>query len=232
MSRSQDGFARRALVELIQLQNHLPRSLRDSLTILRRRPHWERAGIIYVHIPRTGGTSITNAIYGRPLGHLRAVDIRSLVPRTFASTPVFSIARNPWDRLVSAYHFTVQGGTDVAGVRNPNTYRSAPFRSFAAFVEEWLVDQTLSTLDEVFHPQSIYVTDQTGGLIVDYCGRFGDFGALARYLSETLSRDIVIPTHNASRRKRDFHSYYETPALANIVGDLYSTDVTLFGFDY
>ena len=41
-------------------------------------------------------------------------------------------------------------------------YRSTKFRSFASFLEEWLIEQDLHTLDRVFWPQSDFLSLENG----------------------------------------------------------------------
>ncbi|GAH07415.1 unnamed protein product, partial [marine sediment metagenome] len=57
------------------------------------------------HIPRNGGTSINNALYGRFMGHYTARDVRFWAPDLFGRLPSFAVTRNPWARLLSAYRF-------------------------------------------------------------------------------------------------------------------------------
>lgn len=54
----------------------LPDSVRVPLDILRRCPRWKATGVIFVHVPKAAGVSVSRALYGRPLGHFRALDIR------------------------------------------------------------------------------------------------------------------------------------------------------------
>jgi chondroitin 4-sulfotransferase 11 len=217
---------------LIRLQVLLPRPLEHGAMILRRRGHWRRANVIFIHIPKAAGTSISGAVYGRPLGHLRAADIRRIYPGLFRRLPVFAVTRNPWDRLVSAYQFAVRGGTGEAGMRNRQMYRTSAFRSFEAFIEEWLVGQDLGKLDYVFQPQSLYVTDGRGTVIVDFIGRTEAMPEVEAWLAETLGRRIAIGHRNATSERRDYRECYLHRSLINRVGDLYRADVELFDYDY
>jgi hypothetical protein len=217
---------------IVGLQDLLPRGLKHSLMVFRRVPRWRESGVIFIHIPRAGGTSVSRAIYGRPLGHLRAADIRRAVPHLFERLPVVAVARNPWDRLASAYKFVVQGGTAEAGVRRRQIYGSRAFRSFSSFVEEWLSAQDLERLDYVFQPQSAYVTDAQGRVIVDFVGRLEAMPAVEAFLAACLGRRVAIDLRNASSRPRDYREFYRDAGLINRVGDLYRADVDRFGYDY
>lgn len=221
-----------AAQRIVGLQELLPAGLKHSLMVVRRVPHWRRSRVIFIHIPRAAGTSISCAIYGRPLGHMRAAAIRRIVPGLFERLPVFTVTRNPWDRLVSAYQFVVQDGTAEAGLRRHAVYRSPSFRSFPSFVEEWLSGQDLERLDYVFQPQSTFITDGRGQVIVDFVGRLEAMPEVEAFLGASLGRPVVIERRNTSRRPRDYRQFYPDSSLINRVGDLYRADVDRLGYDY
>ena len=64
--------------------------------------------LIFVHIPRTGGTSIEKALgfqMGNQEKHLSAKDIRGQIGEVaWENAFKFSFVRNPWDRIISLYH--------------------------------------------------------------------------------------------------------------------------------
>ena len=68
----------------------------------------------FVHIPKTGGTSITNALYisghlTQFTGHHRSRHIRLCdVPTLTTGTPIVTCIRNPHDRLVSIYNYFIR----------------------------------------------------------------------------------------------------------------------------
>ena len=61
---------------------------------------------IFVHIPRTGGTSVQR-FFGTHWQDHKDISryAEELEPQTFASYYKFALVRNPWDRLVSDYNF-------------------------------------------------------------------------------------------------------------------------------
>ena len=66
---------------------------------------------IFFHIPKTAGLSLSAALFGnRGLGHIDVRTARILFgERRFSSFFKFCFVRNPWDRLVSAYHYLHAG---------------------------------------------------------------------------------------------------------------------------
>ena len=61
-------------------------------------------GLLFVHVPKCGGSSV-EAQLGIDHGHRSAVYFRAADPALFARAWKFSIVRNPYDRLVSAFHY-------------------------------------------------------------------------------------------------------------------------------
>ena len=153
---------------LFRIWRILPASVRNIIDILRRSPVWKKHNAIFIHVPKAAGVSVNRAIYGRPLGHFYAKDIKQLCPKTFDQTFTFSVVRHPIDRLYSAYRFSRKGGTSVMGMDNPSFYINNPdFVSFETFVKNWLVKQNLNKIDGVFSPQFLYLFDCDDNLLVD-----------------------------------------------------------------
>ncbi len=69
---------------------------------------------IFIHIPRTGGHSVHQALGGKS-SHLRAVHHRQMLGNRYNECFVFAIIRNPWDHAVSWY--LNKGGKAVEGFR-------------------------------------------------------------------------------------------------------------------
>jgi hypothetical protein len=82
-------------------------------------PHWttirstlaisEERKIIFVHIPKCGGTTIDHSdIFEggiRRYGHPDLGRFKEILGPCFAEFRLLTLVRNPWDRLASAFHF-------------------------------------------------------------------------------------------------------------------------------
>lgn len=73
------------------------------------RSHFVQRGLVFVHIPKTSGTSVADAIYGdKKSQHYPANELfRDPELRHLSS---FSVVRNPYARLLSAYNYLRTGG--------------------------------------------------------------------------------------------------------------------------
>ncbi len=67
--------------------NALPEPAYAAQQVWRRTPRWRKAGAIFIHIPKNGGTSINVALYAMFMGHYTASEVRQFAPRTFKDLP-------------------------------------------------------------------------------------------------------------------------------------------------
>ncbi|MFK8035744.1 MAG: sulfotransferase family 2 domain-containing protein [Hyphomicrobiales bacterium] len=193
---------------------------------------YKAAGVIFVHIPKSAGTSVANATIGRRAGHFTAQQIRKQMGTAYDKLFKFAVVRHPRDRLLSAYSFARKGSTGSGAIRNPAQYQGQAFRSFDAFVEEWLDTPNpddLRTRNVIFQPQSdfIFAADR---LLVDYVGKVEAMGEVSQTLSERLRRELHIGHENRSGHSSDFESAY-TPTTRKIVERLYAQDFENFQYD-
>jgi hypothetical protein len=121
---------------------------------------------LFIHIPRTAGTSITRALYGNNLFmHHSASYFKAIDQEIFRSSFKFSVVRNPWDRLVSAYHLFKVGHGDMGKVWNAERYTAIRDMNFDQFVAEWLWPRrNRSSLDICFWPQTYFTHSRDGGM--------------------------------------------------------------------
>jgi len=212
-----------------------PVELQNFVLVRRRSPIWLRAGIVFVHVPKVAGTSFNQALYGRFMGHIPASSIRRWASANVRALPSFAVTRNPWDRLVSAYRFVKQGGGSggaiTAGVWRPERYRCPEFQSFERFVVEWLSEHRIGPIEHHFRPQTSYLCDASGKLLVDHVGRVENLEPTFDFLRENLHEIRTLPDSNRSGDAVDYRSFY-TPELVELVGSIYAQDVKTFGYAF
>ena len=207
-------------------------------------------GFIFVHIPKTGGTSMALALEARAMAddiligdtpkairrrrrlagvsargrlwkHSRLSDIEGLVPRdAFAEMFVFTMVRNPWDRLVSYYHWLRAQSFDHPAVQ------LAKASGFEDFV---MADETGRSL--AANPVDRYLTDSAG---VCHAGGFVRLEHLAEDLDPVCKRlgfRIELDRVNRSDRPRDWRPLY-TDRMAERVAMLCAPDIARFGYRF
>ena len=141
---------------------------------------------------------------------------RELPADVYADLFTFAFVRNPWDLLVSSYHF----------LRRDRSHRrgrlAARLGSFARYVDYELHRGKLL--------QSRMLTSRHGRLLVDFVGRFenleADFAIVCRHLRVAAR----LPHVNAVSHS-DYRAHY-TPRLAATVADGFGEDIERFGYAF
>ena len=208
----------------------LPERLLERRCAARKADLFREAGVTFIHVPRAGGTSVANALYGGHIGHFPVRDLLAAGPRDVLELPRFTIVRNPWERAVSAWRFARAGqgsGGQAASIANAARYRGPEFAEFDSFVRGFLMPADVDRLDPVFRTQAWYV-EAGGARGFDHVGRLEDLPATAEWLARTRGRDIAIGHHNRSEGD-NWRAQY-TPRLVDLVGQIYARDVELFGY--
>ena len=235
----------------IAVMNALQRSLGErrvmSVYCERALRRYERNGVVFLHIPKAAGTSVCSALYGGRVGHFTLAEVRRA--RRYARVrhlPGFTIVRDPLSRLLSSYRYASNGGGTEGGMTPDPAYRSTKFRSFASFLEEWLIEQDLHTLDRVFWPQSDFLSLENGrdgeanagaaavaqtnnGCGVDFIGKVEDMSRTQRWISEACGLQIDIPHRNQCRSSSSGRLSIDA-GQRRMVETLYAADYERLGY--
>ena len=212
--------------KLFDIWQLVPEDVRIPIDILRRLPRWKKEGIIFIHVPKNAGFSFSQALYGRPLGHFRAYDVRKVCPKSFLNLFTFGVVRHPISRLYSAYKFAVNGGTLNMGIKDSQKYQSNAFSSFDHFVVDWLTKQTLTNIDGIFQPQYFFLCDNEK-IIVDEILYFEKFNNKKKILLDKKKKEIVLDVYNKSTGKQLGKCSKET---IQIIHKIYQKDFEIFKY--
>ncbi|AXX98711.1 sulfotransferase family 2 domain-containing protein [Profundibacter amoris] len=204
---------------------------------------------IFVHIPKTGGTALSLALEGRVkkndilIGdtpkavqrrrrlkgvqtsgrlwkHSRLADIYGLVTQDqIEEYFTFTLVRNPWDRLVSYYHWLRGQTFDHPAVG------LAQRLDFSGFLND---EHTRRTVRTGSYRQFMY--DKAGMERCDLYIRLEhlqqDLAPLEQHLGFSLG---WIPVVNSSSRDADYRRYY-SDADARMVAEICAGDIARFGY--
>lgn len=188
---------------------------------------------IFVHIPKAAGRSIQHTL-GIPIhdvAHIPAEAYRRADPEFWAQCYSFSIIRNPWDRLVSAFHFMRKNDHPYnLIVRNTDLLATPDFATFLRRLRRKLYrHQILSRLH--FMPQTHFLCDPQGAVMVDAIGRFEELPGSFNALTERLPGEYELQERNRTAHK-GFREYYEHDWQVALVGEMYASDVAQFGYRF
>ena len=206
---------------------------------------------IFVHIPKTGGTALALALEARamkddilvgdtpkavrrrarlkelrPAGrlwkHSTLADLDGIVqPSELDDFLIFTLVRNPWDRMVSYYHWLQAQSFDHPAVG------LAKELGFAAFVQADLVQAAFKAA-----PYASYVKDTSGRernaqfIRLEHLAE--DLAPVEAHLGFSLG---PIPHANRSERDADHRGYYDAATHA-AVAEACAIDIARFGYRF
>jgi hypothetical protein len=198
---------------------------------------------IFVHVPKTGGTSIEDVIWPSPrteedlwmgfvsvrgnkyqtggLQHLLARQIRQEVGlKIFADYFKFAVVRNPWDRAVSQFCYT-RIRTDLHELIGMTAETS--FSEYLHLIEGHEHVQ--------WQPQFEFLHDANGSSLIDFVGRFERLEQDARTIFSRVGVEAgTLPHTNASDRQ-PYREYFDASTRRR-VERLYGQDIEAFGYEF
>nr|WP_309501538.1 sulfotransferase family 2 domain-containing protein [uncultured Roseovarius sp.] len=205
---------------------------------------------IFVHIPKTGGTAMALALEGRAMkddiligdtpkalrrrGRVKGVtaagrlwkhstlaDIDGLVDMAqIADAFTFTLVRNPWDRMVSYYHWLRVQRFDHPAVT------LAQSLDFSAFLRH---PQTVAAFRA--SPYGHYMTDAEGREQCRSYIRIEHLEADAAALWAHLGFSLQLGRANPSDRDPDYRRYY-TDRDAVHLSDICAADIARFDYEF
>jgi hypothetical protein len=173
-----------------------------------------RYNVLFIHIPKTAGTSMERQVFLGGSGHATIRDFSNIPNGVFR----FAFVRNPWDRFVSA-------------LTSHERYKDIDKEDFTYFVM-YEPARNIFPADRVvrshFLPQYHFVLDTDDKIGVDYIGRFEHLEADWAHVCETL--DVIYELDHYRKGSHQFYKNYYTPETWDIIGNLYRRDMELFGY--
>lgn len=202
-----------------------------------------RYRFVFVHIPKSAGTSIMNSLSSLPgnASHWLAstkhetlaefeqavASRRSLLDRLLGRSPQgffrFAFVRNPWDRMASIYRYLVEHRPrpEIDGVSS--------FKDFLRQARDgvaWI--RSLYSMK----PQVDYFTTDDGMLRIDFLGHFEHLGEDLEAIARRLGVSVQLPHLNqSSNHRRDYRREYDSEMI-DIVADYFAEVIGHFGYDF
>jgi hypothetical protein len=206
--------------------------------------------VIFIHIQRTGGTSVSNVlieadpdiVYELPLDsqkkrqkHCFISDIYPLLSsEIFSNYTKFSIVRNPYARLLSWYsmfkHKTINPG-NVPETSDAITWFDTVEEQMKPFMNSF--DDFLSLPNEKFFQRFYYnqldYLQVNQKLAVDNILRFENLTDDFNCLAQQLNIKINLPHINQSVNKNIYRDAY-TKKTQNLVAERFQEDLNYFDY--
>ncbi|WP_161626835.1 sulfotransferase family 2 domain-containing protein [Desulfospira joergensenii] len=188
--------------------------------------------LIFVHVPKAAGTSVSRSLFNRSVGHLPAHYLKKVDPNLWNSAYSFAVVREPLDRLISAYLFLKNGGTTDVQVTEKNYYRSKAFETFPTFVTYWLTKHffEIQKYDYVLWPQHQFVCDKFGDILVDKIFRIENFTEFEKVMMKKKKIKGPLPITNRIDNRRGINKEELADEIKKTVYNLYADDYRIFGY--
>jgi hypothetical protein len=217
---------------------HIPKTAGVSITQALRRAgvvfEWDRDVSIWPHLQSRADNSELirrlktvfplNTVVGFCEPHIPASVLLDLASRSVTAEYFkFAFVRNPWDLVVSTYHYlkTMFAEHERLGVLDPDCAYILGQADFDGFVRVYPMFAS---------DQSTFLTDSNGQLAVDFIGRCesidADFAAICRRIGvdATLGRENVTP-------HPPYRDHYTAETRA-IVERHFAHDIERFGYEF
>jgi len=182
------------------------------------------APLLFIHVPKNGGTSIKQALYVSDPGHATVRFYDLFVPEHLARMPTMAILRDPVDRFLSGFDFLLNGGGSDVRILPQAMQRMAGIRTIDALLDflegaagDWL------KVDTFVRPQSWYVTDIEERIRIRHLWLIEETGdAMATFLAGH-GVAAVPHTNRTARQNRTL-----TPDQRQRLQRLYGDDFALY----
>lgn len=184
-----------------------------------------RQPFIFVHINKTGGTSIGNAIGLSVKNHQTAKEIIKRIGQTqWDSAYKFTFVRNPWDRIVSLYEYRhKKNKTKIAS-------RGLKFEQWISKTIGKEQDSYYYDNPKSFQTQTEWLKDPQGNISIEAIGRFEYINEDFDKISQTIGLQVQLPHLNASSRA-PYQSYYTDQSRAT-VASWFREDIERFEYRF
>ncbi len=180
---------------------------------------------IFIHIPRTGGTSLTD-MFCRQLPGIHRAGLQHASAQAnqtdIYARPdyrIFAFTRNPWARLYSWYQL----------LRKYNPHQIFTLESFLLDY-----DATMTRLGHdgsFYFNQLDYLRNQQDELVTDFLGRYESYHHDVNTLMEKLNIPAMQVPHLNSTQGPDYRRQYTT-AARELIAERCAQDIAYFGYTF
>jgi len=178
---------------------------------------------IFIHINKTGGSSVEKAL-NIPLEHKTALEkIEEVGWDSWNQKLTFTIVRNPWDKVVSHYHYRVKTNQTNLGDKHIE-------------FKEW-VKRTYGSKDDfyydnpkMFMPQIDWIVNKNGSILVDEIVHFENLNGEFGMVQKKLGINKPLP-HVKKSNRGNYRDYYDTVTI-EIVRKWFERDIEAFNYQF
>jgi len=207
------------------------RFLADDLTeVIDRYPFYKKnkkGPFIFIHIPKTGGTSINRAFEFPKADptlkikkHYYLADIKKrIAPQIWEQSFKFCFVRNPWDRLYSHYRYRV---------RRKLIKADHFYDSFKAWLTYHLQENPNKGN---LCPQIEWIRDDQGQIDMDFIGRFERLEEDFQKICSINNLQLELPHMLKSNPETDYRQAYDEE-MTELVAEYSKEEIRYFDYSF
>ena len=185
----------------------------------------ESGTFIFIHINKTGGTSIAKVIGLPKNNHFSVEEVMSKIgEEEFNKAYVFCVVRNPWDKVVSHYKFRVKTNQTNMG-DNHISFKEWVKQTYGANKNPFYYDKP-----RMFAPQSDWIKDNNGIIRVSNIIRFESLSNNFESIAKSIGVKKKLPHLNAT--KKDSYTEYYDKETIEIVRNWFKEDIERFNYSF
>ena len=187
---------------------------------------------IFIHVPKVAGSSIERVIYqtdGWLVGHVKASDYVKFDKNKFESYFSFGFVRNPYDRIVSAYHYLKNDSPAPLDIEWGRLHiNNLTFEEFILRLQDEYFRKKI-LLKNHFSFQYKYLCDKNMNILVNFVGKFEQLDNDFKKILNILHRKDNLVHVNKSKHL-NYRDYYNSQTY-KIIREIYKNDFEIFDYD-
>lgn len=180
------------------------------------KPYMNKHKCIFIHIPKTAGSSIITALSGgvSRRQHLPWYIFQKANPEKYEKYYKFAFVRHPVERAISAYNYLSRGGNEKNDIIIKQ--KLVKYRDFNDFVINGLSNGYFRN-HPMFLPQSDFIVRFDQELAVDFLGKFEEIDESFAEIARKLNIDIKLPKINMSNKRADIKIEEKALSILNLI---------------
>lgn len=188
--------------------------------------------LIFIHIPKNAGTSISKKLEMKDIGHHTWNYYAHRYPQKWKTYKKIAIIRNPWERVVSCYEYSKLLNSywhSVNGKSKEGKHLDYELLKNKTFEEclNILKDNPKQLKHQGWKDQHHYIFKGNNSII----DKMIKIENLNKELSIIMETNISIPHINVSNTT-NYRDYYHNKEMIKIVGDIYKKDIEFFKYKF
>ena len=213
---------------LYQLKYGTINPTRADIVVRNSYPVFKKFRILFIHIPKAAGVSVYKSIYGiDSFGHARIVDYFRHYPlKEVNKLFKFTVVRNPYERLESAFFYLKKGGRSKDPLDLKYQSILSKYNSFEDFIMNFFRNNLYLEIEHLI-PQYLFITDDQGNILVDYVAKIETISKDFGIIESKINVKYELKVENINNSKREICYSRE---MLDLINSIYHKDFELFGY--